>query len=69
MAKEDGVDDRPPEYEQKGTRTYKRTGAQYPIGNRVRPEEGDFFRAEVAPVSVMRDALDAITGRNCHWFD
>ena len=62
MAKEDGIDDRPPEYEQKGTRTYKRTGAQYPIGNRVRPEEGDFFRAEVAPVSVMRDALARLQG-------
>ena len=62
MAKEDGIDDRPPEYEQKGTRTYKRTGAQYPIGNRVRPEERDFFRAEVAPVSAMKDALARLQG-------
>ena len=58
---DNGVDRREPEYERKGTRTYK-GGKQYPIGNRVRPEEQRDYQPEVAPKSTLVDALNALEG-------
>ena len=57
-----GIDTREPEYEQVGTRTYKKTGKQYPIGNPVRPQERSDFQPEVAPKSALGDALAALSG-------
>ena len=57
-----GIDNREPEYEQVGTRTYKKTGKQYPIGNPVRPQERSDFQPEVAPKSALGDALAALQG-------
>ena len=50
-----GRDTREPEYEQVGTRTYKRTGKQYPIGNPVRPQERSDFQPEMAPKSALAE--------------
>ena len=58
---DNGVDMREPEYERKGTRTYK-SGKQYPIGNRVRPEEEADYRPQVAPKQALQDALSALDG-------
>lgn len=60
---DNGVDTDPPEYERKGTRTYKRTGAQYPIGNRVRPEEQELYRPEATPQSGWREQLAQVERR------
>ena len=49
--------------ERKGTRTYKRTGAQYPIGNRVRPEEQELYRPEATPRSGWREQLAQVERR------
>ena len=57
-----GRDTKEPEYERRGTRTYKRSGRQYPIGNPVRPEETDDFKPEIAPKSVMTSALSRLEG-------
>ena len=62
-----GIDTREPEYEQVGTRTYKKTGKQYPIGNPVRPQERSDFQPEVAPKSALGDALVCIIRLNCYW--
>ena len=45
-----------PEYEVRGTRTYK-SGKQYPIGNRLRSQETDNFTQQQAPKSVFKDLL------------
>ena len=44
---DNGLDTREPEYEQRGTRTYK-SGKQYPMGNPVRPEETSNFQPDIA---------------------
>ena len=62
MEAEDGIIREEPEAERRGTRTYKRTGAQYPINNRVRPEERENFQPRVAPTSVLRNALSQLEG-------
>ena len=58
---DNGVDTREPEYERKGTRTYK-GGKEYPIGNRVRPEETREYQPQVAPKAALADALAALDG-------
>ena len=58
---DNGKDSSEPEYEQRGTRTYK-NGKQYPIGNRVRPEEQPDYQPDIAPKSVLRDALVQLEG-------
>ena len=58
---DNGVDTREPEYEQRGTRTYK-SGKQYPMGNPVRPEEQSNFQPDIAPKSALRDALAQLQG-------
>ena len=58
---DNGLDSSEPEYEQRGIRTYK-SGKQYPIGNRVRPEEQSNFQPDIAPKSALRDALAQLQG-------
>ena len=58
---DNGVDNSEPEYERRGTRTYK-SGKEYPIGNRVRPEEQSNYQPEVAPKAALADALAALDG-------
>lgn len=56
-----GRDPSEPEYERKGTRRYK-SGKEYPIGNRVRPEETSDYQPQVAPKSSLVDAFNALKG-------
>ena len=58
---DNGKDTSEPEYETRGTRTYK-NGKQYPIGNPVRPEERSDFQPNIAPKSVLRNALGQLEG-------
>ena len=58
---DNGVDTREPTYEKRGTRTYK-SGKQYSIGNRVRPEETSNYQPQVAPKAALADALAALNG-------
>ena len=55
-----GIDNSDPEYERVGTRTYKKSGRQYPISNPVRPEETRDYRPETTPASSFRRLLAEI---------
>ena len=59
LAADNGEDSRGPEPESKGTRRY-RDGRVEGIRNPVREQEQDFYSPDVAPKSVISDALSAV---------